>query len=1187
MNDKEIRRTLIEYLRIQYRDCRIYQEKAIGNSFCDVMMVTGELSGFEIKSDSDNYDRLPEQVKSYSRFFDRNYLVVGISHAKSASLKIPPEWGILVAEQDKIYCQRIARNCSTVNRRSQLTLLWKIELNNLLLRNSMPPYAQKSKAYICDVLDSHIPKDILGVQIADELRSRDEYNDETSEIYSDDFPAGEIVDRLSEEDLAQFTLDEWMGLYKRAVERKRQKEETVKLAIQERTPMSNAVPYSEISVSLGVPWISDEIISQFAIDVLKVPQRFYYQYDKVLDMQLPYRKVPIVRHEPITGFWHVEKYKDQRSPELTVIYGTARFNAMQILDCTLNLREIKIYDGSVFNEAETLAAIEKQEHLHAAFRDWIWKDADRRWLVEESYNKLFSTYGAPPQYDGSRLVLADMNEGYKLYDYQRSAVEHIISTPNTLLAYEVGAGKTFIMIAAAMEMRKSGLSRKNMFVVPNNIVGQWEKMFNLLYPKAKVLAVEPRSFSAEKRSKVLEQIKCEDYDGIIVAYSCFEMIPLSVRYLMRDMRKSLDVLESRFREINKIGFAGGAASIRRETEYINKTVSQLIDCMNASSSKICFDDLEINTLFVDEAHNYKNIPLRTCMKQIRGINAAGSRKCFEMLKKVRYVQESNGGRGVVFATGTPLCNSVSDVYAIQCYLQYDELKRLGIERFDNWVKTFARPEFVCEIDVDTSGFRTVERFREFVNLPELSKMFGQITVYHSLDKESLPHLSAYSDVVIPKSPELDQYMKNLYLRTEKIRSGDVDRKKDNMLRVSGDGRKAALSLKLVGKEEKHDEYSKLNHCASRVIDLYRKYPGCSQLVFCDYSVPKSEGFSVYKDIAEQLKREGIPASEIAFIHSFKTEEQKLKLFQDVNTGKKRVLFGSTFKLGIGANVQTRLKAIHHLDVPWRPADMVQREGRILRRGNENDEVFIYRYIVEGSFDSYSWQILQTKQHFISQFLSGTYNQRRALDLEEAELSYAQIKSLALSEPLMKEYSETENKLRRLRMMLKQEQEQTAKSQKDLSEIKEHIAALSQDLQQAEDDRLYISEHKDLLTAEIAALRQTSSIQIQDGDAGIPLGEFTLHTAGPSTAEKALLHIKRSGSGYYLELGKSFSGNITRLNNFFCKFDKRIEELRSRMKEEQAKMEHIERGMNYVSDTGEKIISLEKDLNAIFSKISQQ
>lgn len=1193
MHDKEIRKILIEYLKIKNKKYRIFQEKSIGNVICDVMLVTNELVGFEIKSDYDNFERLTNQVNEYDKFFNRNYLVVGETHEKNAINKTPHSWGLLIVSDDGIKEVRKAKNNKFVDFQRQLNILWKIELKNLLLKNNLPLYPQKPKDFLRKTLSEKIASDILSQQIAEELLRRDyslfDYNDDTIQSNSNtDFdynntenfiPVSELVDRLSEENLSSFTLDKWMSIYRMAVEKQNIKDEiaeSMNTVNQRQRKNAHKIPYTDIRISLGVPWISDEIVSQFATEVLKVKPEYYYQYDKSSGKQIPYKRIPIVRHEKITGHWHVEKYKNHTNPELISIYGTARFNAMQILEAMLNLREIKIYDGIIYNETETIAAIEKQKVLQSAFEQWIWQSDDRRWEIEELYNNMFGEY-EEISYDGSDIFFSDMNSEIKLYDYQKNAIKRIVSTPNTMLSFDVGSGKTYIMIAAAMEMRKNGLSRKNMFVVPNNIVGQWEKMFLDLYPDAKVLAIEPKSFLPDKRKKVLEQIQKEDYDGIIIAYSCFEMIPLSSKYLFNDMHNTLSRFETRLKEIYKEGFSSASTSIKHEIGYIKKTVEDFISSVVLSDIDITFDKLDINTLFVDEAHNFKNIPLRTNLKRIRGINTKGSKKCLDMLNKVHYIQKSNDGRGVVFATGTPLCNSISDVYAMQCYLQYNELIKNGLERFDNWVKTFARTEEVCEIDVDASKFRIVVRFKEFFNLRELSKMIGQFSIYHSNDKCGLPSFYGYTDILLKNSDCMKNYMSELLERTEKIRSGNIDRKKDNMLKVSTDGRKAALSLFLVGREQSYDSSSKVFMCVKNVLKIYHSNKENSQLIFCDYSVPKSTEYSVYKELKERLTEQGIPQKEIAFIHSYTNEQQKLKLYRDFNNGVIRILIGSTFKLGIGANVQTNLKAIHHLDIPWRPADMVQREGRILRHGNKNNEINIFRYITEGSFDSYSWQILQTKQHFISQFLSGTNSIKSIKDFDNDELNYAQVKALALSEPLMKDYVSKENELRNARIILHQEYEQKEAAKNTLAETNYCLENLRRKLINTLNNARYIQNNIDCIC------EHAQHFTINKSDFPIQkIGEFKI-----SFQNNKLMFLNRLDEEYQLELGNSDRGNKIRVKNFFLEFYKQVDITTKEISALEERKNNLNQQLLYSSDIQQRVIRLEKELSDIFERISIQ
>ncbi|MBR3439350.1 MAG: sce7726 family protein [Clostridia bacterium] len=1185
MKDKEIRKILIEYLKASGDEIRIYQEKTIGSSVCDVMAATGILTGYEIKSDSDNFVRLASQITSYSRYFDKNYIVCGKSNIRGASARVPEEWGILCVSENEITLVREAKENKCVDRRRQLSVLWKLELKNLLVKNNMPVYAQKEKGYIADRLAENVDSGLLGSQIAFELLHRDYsvYQADDYTIHSEggkssaaisNLPTAEIIDNLSEENLTQYTLDEWIAIYNKAKAVRERKTSIYQAQKPVLTP--HEITYKDIEVSLGVPWIKPNLIDEFIRELLD------------MHYSLGYGALKFAEYEPITGNWNINnKRLGNDYPKAYSEYGTERYNALRIIEASLNLREIKVYDDCRLNEKETLAAIEKQEKINAEFKKWIWKDETRRWIVEEEYNKIFGKY-KKKTYDGSRLEFPEMSADCTLYEYQKDAVQKIISEKNTLLAFDVGAGKTYIMIAAAMKMRQMGISRKNMFVVPNNIVGQWEKIFSELYPKARILAVEPKTFKPEMRQKVLKQIKTADYDGIIIAYSCFEMIPLSEKYIVNTMEKKTKELNEAIAELERgIYWKYGTTPLYRQRDYIRKLTDELLDAMYSAPADITFDQLEINTIFLDEAHNYKNLPLKTRLKDISGINTKGSRKCLEMLTKVRCVQDANNGRGAVFATGTPLCNSIADTFVMQTYLQNEELKKHNLDKFDNWVKTFAKPEQVCEIDVDTSKFRFVTRFARFFNLPELSRMFSDVAVFYAVDESDLPELEGYTDTVIKRNGPLEKYMKTLCERTESIRAKEVDKKQDNMLKVSTDGRKAALDLRLVGKEQAYDSCSKIFRCVENVIEIYNKYEGCAQIVFCDYSTPKSEKFDVYNETKARLIEAGIPGKEIAFIHSYKSESTKLKLFEDVNSGRVRVLLGSTFKLGIGANVQRRLKAVHHLDVPWRPADMVQREGRILRRGNENENILIYRYIAEGSFDSYSWQILETKQKFISQFLEGSAYQRSSTDLEDNVLTYAQVKALALAQPLMKKLAETENELRNLRKLREQEEDSRKhilaslpEREKALAEARTRMSAAEKLMKYSEklkkDDYQKI---KELLTPVI-----TPGF-IENPESSFVSEPFTLTVPVTQPEKDRYINLNCFGAYFPIKTSGSASGNATRVINFIKKSGEYYKEIRKTCESLSVKLaadkETAERAGKYDS----RIRDLKMEYDELFRKIN--
>lgn len=1172
MNDKEIRKILISYLQTSNcAEIRIYQEKSIGSSICDVMTVTDCLTGYEIKSDADNYRRLSPQIKAYNDFFDKNYIVISTKHRASAAEKVPEDWGILCIKSDGVELIRPAAKNKKAGRYNQLSILWKIELNNILIKNHMPVYAQKNKNYIKSMIVNSVEPSLLGRQIAEELMKRDysifEANDYTIHS-SSNVPEAEIIDSLSEDDGQMLTLDEWIDLYKKAQELRAEKNSVYKKAHVERTP--HKIKYTDIEARLGVPWISKDIIEEFV-------------YYIITGKEAENSTFHLVEYDDVTANWNIinkNSYIDNL--RCTMEFGTEKCSALKIIEVCLNLRPLKVFTDGVEDKVETTLALEKQTKINDEFKRWIWKSEDRIWEVEEAYNNAFGGFEVV-EYDGRALQFPDLADGIELFDYQKNAVKKIITEKNTLLALDVGAGKTYIMIAAAMKMRQSGLSRKNLFVVPNNIVGQWEKMFISLYPKAKVLTVDSKTFKPSLREKVLAQIRDGDYDGIIMAYSCFEMIPLSSSYISLQMKNSIDALNVAVNNYNSYFFV--QSSRQREADRIKNLAYSLIQNMNKKKVRnICFDDLEINTVFLDEAHNYKNIPIKTKMRDLTGINTAGSKKCLEMQSKIQCVQEQNGGRGAVFATGTPLCNSISDAYAMQMYLQRDKMHELKLDIFDNWVKTFAAPEFVCEIDVDTSKFRIIRRFAKFFNLRELSKMFASIAFFHAVEPKGLPDFAGYTDVIIRRNKALSDYMLTLCERTELIREKIIDKTHDNMLKVSIDGRKAALDLTLVGETQLYNRTSKVFQCAENAVEIYNKYPDTSQLIFCDYSTPKNSDFDVYHKLKELLIAGGIDEKQIAFVHSYQTEARKLKLYEQVNSASVRVLIGSTFKLGIGANVQTKLKAVHHLDVPWRPADMVQREGRILRNGNENKDIMIFRYIAEGSFDSYSWQILETKQNFISQFLSGSSYQKSIEDLEENVLSYAEVKALALSNPLMKEKAEKENELKKLLIVSLRGNDNEKSLKLEYDELKAKINRQKERLVITMENAEYINSISAYIKNACKKQNKTMTHSFICSDSRFDIFDFTVHTPQVQDEKKPYLIVERLDTKYTFEVGENVGGNAVRLSNFFSKFDKQIEKdnnTLNKMLERKTGIEKHEVNPEYA----QRIAALRRELSEIERKLN--
>ena len=769
--------------------------------------------------------------------------------------------------------------------------------------------------------------------------------------------------------------------------------------------MPPGVNTDDIYITLGSPWIPTRIIDKFIVHLFGIHAGCE-------------KECFCVKHHP-SGEWEIPyKNRFMLDPRSYSTYGTPKIGALYLLEKTLNMKTPVVYDTQVcltnksgqrkvVNQSETTLAIEKQRELARLFRDWVWKNEDRRKTLKDIFENKYACYKRR-FYDGSFLDFPRLSKSAELYPYQKNAVARIIFNENTLLAHDVGSGKTYVMIAAGMELRRMRLSKKNLYVVPNNIVGQWQKTFLTMYPDANLFVADPKSFTPDNRGDTLEKIRDNDYDGIVMAYSCFDRIPFSKQRMKDSIECREDAIE------NADFYDDRRASVAEKKKRIKK-VRETLDEITLSFA-VTFDELGITGLFVDEAHNYKNVSIATKFDKVLGINAKGSKKCNLMMEKVRYVQK-NGGK-VVFATGTPITNSVTDAYIMQSYLQGSELALLDLESFDAWAGMFSELKADFEIDVDTSKYRLAERFSRFHNLPELSSILSGIADFHSTKKSAdLPDFNGYKDCIIEKTPEFADYLNNISSRVDLVRLKLVDRTVDNMLKITTDGRKAALDLRLVDNNKPFTMQSKVYRCAENVFDIYEKYKSekLTQIIFCDVSTPK-KNFNVYDELQRLLLSFGVAPDEIAYIHDATTEKKRSELFEKTRKGEVRILLGSTFKLGIGVNVQDKLIAVHHIDVPWRPADMVQREGRIIRPGNTNKEVFIYRYITDGSFDAYSWQLLETKQNFIAALLEGSVEERNGDDIRDAVLSYAEVKALAIGNPLIKERVEVYNSLIRLKQL---------------------------------------------------------------------------------------------------------------------------------------------------------------------------
>ena len=773
---------------------------------------------------------------------------------------------------------------------------------------------------------------------------------------------------------------------------------------------------SEIEVRLGATWVDTEYITQFMGETFHTPG--YYLGSKI-----------DVRYAAVNGQWNITgKNMDNRGNALVQsTYGTQRANAYRLLEDALNLRDTKIYDTiedadgehRVLNKKETMLAQQKQEMIKEAFKEWIFRDIDRREALCKKYNELFNS-SRPREYDGSHIQFTGMTPEITLMPHQKNAVAHILYGNNTLLAHCVGAGKTFQMIAAGMESRRLGLSQKNLYVVPNHLTEQWGSDFLRLYPGANVLVATKKDFEPANRKKFCSRIATGDYDAIIIGHSQFERIPLSVE-------RQAAAIEKQIRDITMaIEDAEGQEGTRYTVKQMEKTRKSLqtrLDKLNDQTRKddvVTFEQLGVDRLFVDESHNYKNLFLYTKMRNIAGIAQTDAQKSSDMFMKCQYLDELTGGKGVTFATGTPVSNSMVELYTIMRYLQYDTIQKMGLGHFDSWAAAFGETVTAIELSPEGTGYRAKTRFARFFNLPELISLFKESADIQTADMLNLPVPEAEYINEVLKPSEIQQDMVSAFAdRAEAVRSGLVEPTVDNMLKITNDGRKCALDQRLLNDMLPDEADSKVNRCAKNAYDIWEETAEkkSTQLIFCDLSTPKNDGtFNVYDDIREKLVEKGIPREEIAFIHEAGTEAKKAELFAKVRAGQVRILLGSTPKLGAGTNIQDRLIALHHLDCPWKPSDLEQQEGRILRQGNQNEKVKIFRYVTENTFDAYMWQILENKQKFISQIMTSKSPVRACEDVDDAALSYAEIKALATGNPYIREKMDLDIQVSKLKLM---------------------------------------------------------------------------------------------------------------------------------------------------------------------------
>ena len=914
---------------------------------------------------------------------------------------------------------------------------------------------------------------------------------------------------------------------------------------------------SEIDVRLGATWLDPSIVQQFMMETFQPPYR------------IRYNNAITVRYSPYTSEWRISNKSATGFGDImaTETYGTRRANAYKILEDTLNLRDSRVYDTieengkekRVLNQNETTLAQQKQQAIKDAFAGWVWKDPQRRALLVKKYNELFNST-RPREYDGSHIHFVGMNPEINLREHQRNAVAHVLYGYNTLLAHEVGAGKSFEMAASAMELKRLGLCQKSLFVVPNHLTEQWASEFLRLYPHAKLLVTSKKDFEPGNRKKFCARIATGDYDAVIIGHSQFEKIPLSAERQERLIQEQMDEIEEAIEEAKA---QVGEHFTVKQLEKLRKSLKQKLEKLQGADRKddvVTFEQLGVDRLFVDESQAFKNLYLYTKMRNVAGLSTSEAQKSSDMFGKCRYLDEITGGRGVIFATGTPLSNSMTEMYTLMRYLQYNTLQQKGLTHFDAWASTFGETTTAIELAPEGTGYRARTRFAKFFNLPELMAMFKEAADIKTSDQLHLPVPDAKFETVVVKPSEIQQDMvQALSERAAEVHSGSVDPSVDNMLKITSDGRKIGLDQRLMNSALPDDPNSKLNACVNNVLRIWNdtKEQKLTQLIFCDMSTPKGDGsFNVYDDIRTKLLNAGVPEQEIEFIHNADTENKKAELFSKVRSGQVRVLLGSTAKMGAGTNVQTLLVAVHHLDVGWRPSDMTQRNGRIIRQGNQNKQVYVYNYVTESTFDAYLYQTLENKQKFISQIMTSKSPMRSCDDIDEQALSYAEIKALCAGDPRIREKMDLDVQVAKLKVLRGDFQNQKYRLEdkllktfpEEIQKQKTRIAALQQDSQIAaahpQDKENFcgmtikgmVYDDKKAAGERLLLARQ----EMPNADMML-LGtyrgfELNIRFDSFKNEHQAVLRAELS---YPVSLGDDARGNITRLDNAIDNFTDRI------------------------------------------------
>lgn len=1061
---------------------------------------------------------------------------------------------------------------------TQRTIRKKKEFNNVATANEalMVSLSEKAKVDInymselTGISNEKIKEDLDGII----FKVPSVLNEEQEEyVTADEYLSGNIREKLEVAKMSA-TID---PKYQKNVE-----------ALEKAMPKE--LTASEIEVRLGATWIPVEIYQQFLYESLDTPS-WVRNYTKL-------------SYSSYNANWNISaKNMDKESVKADKTYGTSRANAYRLMEDCLNLKQTKIFDyeydddgnkQAILNKKETMIAQQKQDTIKENFNNWIWKDPQRREELTQIYNRLFNSI-RPREYNGDHLEFPGMNPEITLRKHQKDAIAHILYGQNVLLAHVVGAGKTFEMTAACMELKRLGLAQKPMFVVPNHLVEQWGAEFLQLYPSANILVATKRDFEKKNRKKLFSKMATGEYDAIIIGHSQFEKIPMSIERQKMNIENEIEEITN---GISSLKANNGERFTIKQLERTKKGLKAKLEKLNKNDRKddlITFEEIGVDRLFVDEAHFYKNLFLFTKMNNVSGLSTTDAQKSSDLYLKCRYLDEITGGKGVVFATGTPISNSMTEMYTMQRYLQYSTLVKHNLQHFDCWASTFGETSTSIELAPEGSGYRMKTRFSKFFNLPELINMFKEVADIKTADMLNLPVPNAhYQNVAVKPSDIQKELVESLGERAQKIRDGTVDPHEDNMLKITNDGRKLALDQRLINELLPENKNSKVNACIKNILKIYHETveEKSTQLVFCDMSTPRNDAFNVYDEIRNKLLEEGIPESEIAYIHNAKTDVKKKELFSKVREGKVRILIGSTGKMGAGTNVQERLIAIHDLDCPWRPSDLEQRAGRIIRQGNRNKDVYIYRYVTEGTFDAYLYQLVENKQKFIGQIMTSKSPVRSAEDIDEASLSYAEIKALASGNPKVKEKMELDTKVSKFKLAkanyLSQKYDLEDRIIKyypqKIKSIKTRIEGLENDIKDLKPQKEFQQiKIKDMLIVDKKQAGNAILLVCKeyDGQDKKYIGEyrgFDLYIQFNSLSQYYIMSLKKE-LYYPVELGNDVYGNLTRIDNA-------IENIPKSLKVEKELLQNTLQQLHNAELEVEKPFEKEDELNDALKKLSK-